>query len=424
MFRPPVPALEPTQLEPSATRRVQARHGPAYRIVALAARVLGVADATLTLVDGGLQGVLATTRRRLEADDELAERLSEVVAAARAAVVVPDLSTTEHPALDGRQGTGVYVGVPLLDRTGFLVGVLYLTDPTPRPVPDHDVQLVTDFAAVAADHLDLTRRANELESPGEQGIAALARAISHGEIVPWYQPIVDLATGRLVGVEALARWEDPRGTLEHPLSFIALAERSNLIVDLDRLVIRQALHDLGRWQVRHPTLRLNVNLSGRHLDLDDWVQVVQELVSSAGIRADTVSLELTETARPAAGLDLSSIAELRAAGFQVWFDDFGSGWAALQELVTFPLDGLKIDRSFAAELGHHVDDTIVKAIATAGNELGLRVTMEGIETPEQAGIAARLGCHYGQGFLWSQPLPAERLEALISTPDGRLPRLP
>jgi len=395
-----------------------------HRIIALAAQVLGAADATLALVDGSLLGVLATTRGPRSVAD-WAEHLASVVSATGRALVVPDLSTSDHLSLAGAdEATGAFLGVPLVDREDYLVGVLYLTGTRPRAFTDSELQLLTDFAAVTADHLELTRQANELESPGDRGINALARAISRGEIVPWYQPIVDLSTGRLLAVEALARWEHPQGGLQQPSSFIPLAERTNLIVDLDRLVIRRALEDLSRWQVWQPDLRLSVNLSGRHLDLDDWVDVIKDLVSCAGVAPAAISLELTETARPGGGLNLDSIAELRAAGFEVWFDDFGSGWAALQELLTFPLDGLKIDRTFAAELGDHVDDAIVRAIATAGNELGLHVTMEGVETVEQAGIAASLGCHYGQGYLWSRPLPADRLEALLTTADGSLPLLP
>lgn len=413
-----------TRLGHPPTRRRRSRQGPAYRIVALAAQVLGTADATLTLVDGHLQGMLATTRSYTEPGDSLVAQLCDVVAATGSALVVEDLGTSRHPALAGQRGSGVFVGLPVVDRHDSCVGVLCLTGPTPRSVSEHDLSLLSEFAAVAADHVDLTRRANALEAPADPGISALARAISHGEIVPWYQPIVDLRTGRLIGIEALARWHRPNGTIEEPASFIPLAERSNLIVDLDRMVIRQALQDLGRWQVRYPSLRLSVNLSGRHLDLDDWVQVIRQLVSSAGIEPRAVTLELTETARPSEGLNTDSIIALRDLGFQVWFDDFGSGWAALQELLTFPVDGLKIDGAFAAELGTHVDDTIVKAVARAGRELGLRVTMEGVETREQADIAASLGCHYGQGFLWSRALPADRLEALISTTVGQLPQLP
>ena len=402
---------------PAATER-KATAGPAYRVAALAARALDVPEATFVLVDGQLQGVLATTRTDA-ASDPGADRLSELVAGRAEPVIVPD-----RRGSDQADGTGAFLGVPLFGPADAVVGVLYVTDPDPRPFAAAEVELLADFAAVAADQLDLTRRANELEAPSERGAAALVRAIAHGEIVPWYQPIVDLQTGRAVAVEALARWEHPSGSLDGPALFVPLAERSHLITDLDRVVIGQSLLDLSRWRLRHPTLRLSVNLSGRHLDSEDWVGVVQRQVARAGLVPADVTLELTETARPSGpGLNTERIVEARAAGFEVWFDDFGSGWSALQELLSFPLDGIKIDRSFAVELGQRVDDTIVRAMAQAATELGLKVTMEGVETVEQAVIARELGCHYGQGYLWSRPLPSLRLDRLLDTADGELPRL-
>jgi EAL domain-containing protein (putative c-di-GMP-specific phosphodiesterase class I) len=137
-----------------------------------------------------------------------------------------------------------------------------------------------------------------------------------------------------------------------------------------------------------------------------------------------VTLELTETARPSGpGLMSGAVDDARREGFQVWFDDFGTGWAGLQELMAYPLDGIKLDRSFAASLGRRVDHTVIRAVTTAAAELGLKVTMEGVETREQAAIARELGCDYGQGYLWSRPLPAARLEAMLVTDDGQLPLL-
>jgi EAL domain-containing protein (putative c-di-GMP-specific phosphodiesterase class I) len=398
--------------------------GPAYRLAALAARALGFSDATVDLIDGPVQGVMASTTPRSNAEGYVAERLSATVAAQAAPLTVSDLSRSDHLAAADPTARGAFVGVPLLDRTQSVVGVLYLTDPAPRAVSSQDLDLLTDFAAVAADQLDLTRRANDLESPSEQGVATLVRAISHGEIVPWYQPLVDLSTGRLIGLEALARWEHSSGALDEPSVFIPLAERTNLIVDLDRAVMAQAFLDVSRWQTRHPDLRVSVNLSGRHLDRDDWVDTLLAAARKAGLAPAAITLELTETARPSGpGLSAQTIDDVRRAGFQVWFDDFGTGWAGLQELVAYPLDGIKLDRSFAAALGRRVDNTVVRALTTAALELGLKVTMEGVETPEQAAIARELGCDYGQGYLWSRPLPASRLEALLVTDDGRLPLL-
>ena len=169
---------------------------------------------------------------------------------------------------------------------------------------------------------------------------------------------------------------------------------------------------------------MSVNLSGRHLDQDDWVGQLRNAVDVAGLAPASVTLELTETARPSGpGLASGAVDDARREGFQVWFDDFGTGWAGLQELMAYPLDGIKLDRSFAASLGRRVDDTVIRAVTTAAAELGLKVTMEGVETREQAVIARELGCDYGQGYLWSRPLPAARLEAMLVTDDGQLPLL-
>jgi EAL domain-containing protein (putative c-di-GMP-specific phosphodiesterase class I) len=396
--------------------------GPAYRLAALAARSLGFGDATFALVDGPVQGVMASTRPRSDADGQAAAQLSEIVAHTGAPVVVEDLAAATDRVPAGAHGA--FVGVPLLDGDQSVVGVLYLTDIVPREIGQSDLELLADFAAVAADQLDLTRRANNLQAPSERGAAALVRALGHGEIVPWYQPIVELRTGRLVGVEALARWAHSSGTLDDPGVFIPLAERTNLIVDLDRAVMRQAFLDVSRWRVRHPSLRVSVNLSGRHLDQNGWVDNVRQAAAVAGLEPSAVTLELTETVRPSgSGPTAAAVKDARDAGFEVWFDDFGTGWASLQELVSYQLDGIKIDRSFAAQLGRHVDNTVVRAITTAAAELGLEVTMEGVETREQAGLARDLGCDYGQGFLWSRPLPATRLDALLTTRNGELPVL-
>jgi EAL domain-containing protein (putative c-di-GMP-specific phosphodiesterase class I) len=396
--------------------------GPAYRLAALAARSLGFGDATFALVDGPVQGVMASTRPRSDADGQAAARLSEMVAHTGAPVVVEDLAAATDRVPVGAHGA--VVGVPRLAGDPSRGGVLYLTDIVPREIGQSDLELLADFAAVAADQLDLTRRANNLQAPSERGAAALVRALGHGEIVPWYQPIVELRTGRLVGVEALARWAHSSGTLDDPGVFIPLAERTNLIVDLDRAVMRQAFLDVSRWRLRHPGLRVSVNLSGRHLDQDGWVEHVRRAAAAVGLEPSAVTLELTETVRPSgSGPTAEAVKDARDAGFEVWFDDFGTGWASLQELVAYRLDGIKIDRSFAAQLGRHVDNTVVRAITTAAAELGLGVTMEGVETREQAGLARDLGCDYGQGFLWSRPLPAARLDALLATKDGQLPIL-
>jgi EAL domain-containing protein (putative c-di-GMP-specific phosphodiesterase class I) len=244
---------------------------------------------------------------------------------------------------------------------------------------------------------------------------AIAQAITADEIVPWYQPIVDLATGRVVGVEALARWVRPGHAVEPTAAFIDVAERSDLIIDVDRVIMLQAFADLAAWSRVWPDLRLSLNLSGRQMDRNDWLDALQEAAITTGLAPTRISLELTETLRPTrpdAGVDL--LRQARAAGFDIWLDDFGTGWASLHDLVHLPASGLKVDKCFSDDLGQPAVDAIVRAMAGAADELGLDLIIEGIATPEQARHARDLGCHYAQGFLWSPAVPAADLPALLT----------
>ena len=246
---------------------------------------------------------------------------------------------------------------------------------------------------------------------------AIAHGITVGEIVPWYQPIVDLATRRIVGVEALARWVRPGQDAEPAAAFIEVAERSDLIIDLDRSVMSRAFADLASWSALRPDLRLSLNLSGRQLNRDDWLDALQEAAALTGIAPARISLELTETIRPTrpdVAADL--LARARAAGFGVWLDDFGTGWASLCDLVQLPASGLKVDRRFADDLGQPGVDAVIRGMAGVASELGLDLIIEGITTPEQAGRARELGCRYGQGFLWSPAVPTADLLALLTAP--------
>jgi EAL domain-containing protein (putative c-di-GMP-specific phosphodiesterase class I) len=243
---------------------------------------------------------------------------------------------------------------------------------------------------------------------------AIARAITADEIVPWYQPILDLATGRVVGVEALARWVRPGRAVEPTAAFIDVAERTDLIIEVDRAIMQQAFADLASWSLVRPDLRLSVNLSGRQMDTDDWLDALQQAATSTGIAPTRISLELTETVRPTrqdVGVDL--LRQARAAGFAVWLDDFGTGWASLYDLVHLPASGLKVDKCFSDDLGQPAVDAIVRAMAGAATELGLDLIIEGIDTSEKARHARDLGCHYAQGFLWSPAVPAADLPALL-----------
>lgn len=250
----------------------------------------------------------------------------------------------------------------------------------------------------------------------DDGAAAeIAAALAAGELRPWYQPIVELATDRVVGAEALVRRHRSSGAVETPVSFLAVAERSKVVLDLDRAILAQALTDLAGWQQVRPDFRVSVNLSGRHLDRPELPDEVTAAVTAAGLVPSTIDLEITETTRPedpATSRDV--IIRLRDLGYTVWFDDFGTGWSSLPELITMPVGGIKLDRGFADQLGTPVCDAVIGALVTAADHVGFKVTIEGIEHRPQAERARALGCHYGQGYWWSKPRPGFEIPALIS----------
>jgi EAL domain-containing protein (putative c-di-GMP-specific phosphodiesterase class I) len=329
------------------------------------------------------------------------------------AVVLNDVSEadTGPPALPG-----AYVGVPIWVGDG-VVGVLRLTDAEPRSIPVRQVRLLVEFSRLAGLYLQ-PAGVPEHDVDTDRAAVELARALRDGEIVPWYQPIIDLASDRVVGVEALARWHRPNGEFEPPAAFIPVAERTDLIIDLDFAIMRQAFAHLAQWHAVRPDFRLSVNLSGRHLERDNWLDDLIGATTEAGISADTVDLELTETARPS---DIERgwllIQALRERGYTVWFDDFGAGYYDLQDLVRLPVDGLKIDRAFAQQLDQPMNDALVGALTGAAARVGLQVTIEGIETPRQAELALALGCDYAQGFFWSRPVPPEQVNRWLVSAD-------
>ena len=386
---------------------------PLRRIADFAAQVTGLAHACLIFVDGPAVRMLAATEEKRPA---FLARLDERVARSGEPAVIGDLSRpdpTFAEQLGSRERTGSYLAVPLRDSAGEPIGTLSVNDSGPRILHDRHRRLLRDLGAIAADQLDLMRRADALDDDHHAG-AELAEAIAAGEIVPWYQPMIDLRTETVIGVEALARRTLPGGGVIGPHAFIPIAEQTDLIIELDLAVIRHALADLRALQAIRPGLRMSLNLSGRHLDHDDWADVIRQATDDAGVLAPTVLLELTETARPT---DLESgramMARVRSLGFEIWFDDFGTGWSALQDLLQLPVDGIKLDRSFAADLGSHADDAIIRALISAAAELGLKVTIEGIETAEQLAQAKALGCDHAQGFYWSPALPLEELVQLL-----------
>ena len=384
------------------------------RLLALAARALDMAGASVVLQTGSATHAPITSPGYDQARGDLVAGLDAAVAGSRRPLAVPDLADRSGPTLAPGSLSGAYLGVPLLSSRNTVTGVLHVLDPEPRPMVDRYSDLLSEFGRAISDHLEL-RPDSDAPDLDDESVADVARAIRAGDIAPWYQPLVDLGTGKIIGLEALARRNYPDGRIESPAAFVPIAERSDLIVDLDVTVAGIALNDLKRWQQTNPALSMSVNLSGRHLDQVGWVAGFVDLATASGVSPSTVHLEITETARPADSVSAGAQIQLaRSLGFSVWLDDFGSGWSGLRDLLHLPVDGIKLDRSFALALETRVGQVLVSALTTAANELGLNVTLEGIERAETAALAKNLGCHYGQGFFWSEPVPALGIDGLLN----------
>jgi diguanylate cyclase (GGDEF)-like protein/PAS domain S-box-containing protein len=241
----------------------------------------------------------------------------------------------------------------------------------------------------------------------------LRRALEMGEIEVYYQPEMSLDTGSMVGAEALARWHHPVAGLLEAGAFIELAEDSGLIIELGEWVLAEACRQAGEWRRERPEfpLTVRVNLSARQIAQPNLVDQVMVALQAGGIPSSALCLEITETALmadPVAGLRV--LLDLRALGVELAIDDFGTGYSSLSYLKRFPVDVLKIDRSFVDGLGDDPEDTaIVTAIISLGRALGLRVVAEGVETRRQLDELRRLGCDRAQGFLFARPRPAPLL---------------
>jgi EAL domain-containing protein (putative c-di-GMP-specific phosphodiesterase class I) len=228
-----------------------------------------------------------------------------------------------------------------------------------------------------------------------------------------YQPIVRIADGTIVGVEALVRWLHPQQGPIPPDVFIPVAERSGLIVHLGRWVLRAACTQVASWRLDYPAARmlvLNVNVAGRQLQQAGFADEVAGVLAETGLPAGQLTIEVTETAALQDGRTETTLAELRRLGVGLALDDFGTAASSLGLLLTTPVSTLKLDRSFVGEVTTAARQAAVAtAVIQISRALDLTAVAEGVETVEQADALARMGYTYAQGFLFSRPLPAEAL---------------
>ncbi len=250
---------------------------------------------------------------------------------------------------------------------------------------------------------------------------ALRHALERDEFVLFYQPKVSLATGGILGVEALLRWQHPQLGLVPPGTFLELAEETGLILPIGEWVLRTACRRARIWrETLHPRLRVAVNLSNRQFRSPDLVPLVESALAETGLPPEALELELTETVimqdREAS---LHTLQALKRMGVFLSIDDFGTGYSSLEYFKLFQVDGLKIDRSFVrtAHLDKE-DEAIVKAIVTLAHSLGIAVTAEGVETPEQQVCMYESQCDEGQGYFFGHPMASDAVTDWMRLPHG------
>ncbi|MCU1455257.1 MAG: domain S-box protein [Acidimicrobiales bacterium] len=248
--------------------------------------------------------------------------------------------------------------------------------------------------------------------------ADLARGIEDGHLRLLYQPIVSLQTGRITGVEALVRWDHPRRGMLSPQAFVSLAEDTGLILPMGQWVLEEACQQLRAWQLTLPStssLTMSVNLSVRQLQHEHIVRDVITTIDRFGLDASTITLEITETTlMHDTEVTRRTLSDLRDAGVSLAVDDFGTGYSSLQYVQRFPIDSIKIDRSFVSGLGQEAGDTaVVQSMIELAQRLGVHTVAEGIERPEQVTLLQALGADLGQGYLFSRPVRPDQIGELL-----------
>jgi diguanylate cyclase (GGDEF)-like protein len=246
----------------------------------------------------------------------------------------------------------------------------------------------------------------------------LRYAVERNELQAYFQPIIDLETMQLGGFETLIRWNHPQRGLVSPADFIPVAEETGLIVPITLWILRESCRQMVEWQnldSLNKSLILSVNLSGKHFGQGNLVEEVRKIIAETGIAPSCLKLEITESAvMENAEMVIAMLKQLKELGLQLSIDDFGTGYSSLSYLHRFPIDTLKVDRSFVSTMEDGSENgEIVRTIIALAKALGMDVVAEGIETIHQLHQLRILGCEYGQGYLFSRPVPKDEAEKIV-----------
>jgi EAL domain-containing protein (putative c-di-GMP-specific phosphodiesterase class I) len=252
----------------------------------------------------------------------------------------------------------------------------------------------------------------------------LRYALEREEFLLYYQPIVSLTTDKTIGFEALIRWQHPEKGLIFPGDFISIAEDTGLIVPMGEWVLRSACQQLCAWQEKFPqssSMQIGINLSNKQIKQFDFVDKLAKILDDTGLQGENLRLEFTETMLMDRGeKTIELLAQLKQQKIQLSIDDFGTGYSSLSYLHSFPIDALKIDRSFVSGIDTESKNSqIVQTIITLAHSLGIKAIAEGVETPAQLARLKNLGCDEAQGYLFSKPVSAQQAEAMVASGSSR-----
>ncbi len=372
------------------------------------------------------------------------QSIFEMVLAKDGPVVVTD--TSQHPELKDyllplrRLNPASFASAPVRSCEGNILGTLTIFGSTLRSMTGEELRILESLAEMAAGQLELRRlrksphrhatarlpHAGKSEAKVWPRKPDLRHALDQRQFVLYYQPEINLFTRKIVGLEALIRWNHPERGIISPDDFIPLAEESGMILPIGDWGLTEACHQIQKWcgdDPGHRSLRVCVNLSARQFARQGLADHVEALLRRFGLTSRQLGLEMTESSLiPNMHTALEVLGSLRRLGVALLMDDFGTGYSSLNHLHTFPFDILKIDRSFVARMTEGEQPVqIVRTIVELARVLGMDVVAEGIETAEQYELIQKLGCHYGQGFLIARPMPAEAVTRLLNLPGRILP---
>lgn len=389
----------------------------------LAAGICQAPTSLISLVDGDRQWFLGrhgTDATQTARSDSVC---SDVVAAADALVVGDLTSTPRYSELAAQSGLAAYAGVPLIGRDGLPLGALCVLDSTPRTFTPDQLSALADLAAQAVTALEL-RRYDLTSGLNSDALVAEARlpvalraALDNGEFIPHFQPINDMRDGTVRGLEALVRWVHPPLGLLTPAAFLPGLETGTLLNATGRMMLEAACTLTVELQARGLALPhgVAINLTGRQLTKTGVASTALATLARHDLPGSALTVEITETAEITdVTLARRELQTLLDAGVHVVADDFGVGWSNLTRLLELPLSGLKIDRELVIELvGDPVREHMVASAIALGAAMGLDVVAEGVETEAVRDRLLELGCHHGQGWLYSRAIPAADVPALL-----------